>query len=106
MIVWGGRSGTGRDFNDGSRYTVALDTDGDGVLDQDDCDPWDPAVASPPAEASALVFDADKTTLTWHLPWRVERVRLPPTAGVAHQGGPPRRVRASSALVENRSECF
>ena len=51
---------------DGQADCVDPDDDGDGVLDENDCAPWDDAKASgAPAEVTSLRWSAPPSTLEW-----------------------------------------
>jgi hypothetical protein len=63
MLVWGGGSASTNFV--GGAYTVAVDTDGDGTLDQDDCDPWDETAIEVPSEVDSFGFGAESTELAW-----------------------------------------
>jgi hypothetical protein len=63
MYVWGGRAGN--NLGSGGAYLAGADSDGDGVVDGQDCAPDDPGAHSIPAEVTGLLFGGDGETLTW-----------------------------------------
>jgi len=64
MIVWGGTSP--HDLGSGGRYVVTNpDADADGLSDDCDCAPANPALLTAPPEIAGLVYGADRQTLSW-----------------------------------------